>query len=533
MRVAGLGMVVAVLAVLPATAAEVRVGAPVARVVLDPAGALVERRVEVRLGTDTDRLVVTDLPAGLDAASLDVVLAPTDAAAVRTLALRVVPGAEAASPRERELERRIEALRAARREHRDRIEAGRIQLELIRRIGEMAAEGAGRGLAAGEAAPATWRRAWETVGTGALEVLTLIREEERAAVRLEREIDALERELESLRTGRRAVAELVLGITVTRPGPVALRLVHRSDEAAAEPLLEARLDGTTGRLVLARRARVWQRTGEDWRAVRLAVATTDPRRPPSPPHPDPLWVDLREPAPPAPEPPAMALVPRGAERAARMATPERRPFHALFTVPGPVDLPADGRELWLTLERIVLAAEVGVEVVPALDPRPRVVARARHTGPLAVAGGPVRLVRDGAPVGEDRIPGLAPGDELVLGFGIDPYVRVERTELGDLRGAAGIFGGRRRLERRWRIRVHNGHDRPLTVTVTERLPVPRDERIEVTPTDDTTPPDVRDAGGVRGAVAWRLALGPGEGREIVFGYVVTWPEELELVGLGR
>ncbi len=526
------------LAMTAAAAPVVRTEAPVVRVNLDVAGAVLVREVALEFAADTRQLVVTGLPADLDVTQLEVALTPQEAGQLLAIAARTVPLAQAAAARERELEGRIEELRSRLQVHRDRIEAGRIQLELVRRIGGSAAELASRQLVEGEIAPEAWRRAWEALGTGALDILTLIREQEQAARTLEREIERLERELEGLRTGRREVRELVLDLAAVRPGRARLVLVHRSPEARADPRLVARLDSTTGRLALVRRVRLTQRTGEDWQQVMLAITTADPSRPPAPPRPDPLWVDVTTPPPPPPAPAPTgvaerALLPPFDLAPPAMARPAvtRRPFDADFTLPQPVDVPGDGREVLLTLDRQLVEARVGLEVVPALDPRPRVVARATYEGGVALPPGRVRLVRDGVPVGEADFPGVEPGGELVLGFGVDPRVRVERRVVGDRRGEAGFFGGRKRLRRSWQILVHNGHERPVRLTVVERLPVPQDERIEVALDEATTPPDRREVDGVLGTLAWDLTLKPGERRKLRFGYEVSWPEELELVGL--
>jgi len=511
--------------------------ATVRAVQLSPDGALVERRVEVALEAGRQRLVVGDLPGGLDIGDLTFFLEPADAARVIARRLRVRHLAGPVSPRERELEERLAVLRDALRRQRNREKAAALQLQLLERIGAAGAGIASRGLVEGRIDPEAWRRAWQTVGVGVAEVLELQREAENEAKRLEKEIAALERELEAVGGGT-AAGELVLDLEAARPGPCVLRIVHREGRAGFEPLVVAVLDADAGRLAIEQRALVHQRTGEDWEAIELTLAGIAAPGDVTPPEPEPWWVDLREPEPqPLPASPETRLL-REIEpeldmmRAAPapVVRPEHTAFHARWRIPVPVDVPADGSRMELVLDRTVLDARVALEAVPAVREAAFVVARTRWNGEVPLVAARTLLVRDGAPVGETEMGPALPGGELVLGFGVDPAVRVERTAVERLRGKGSWFTATRRLERTWVIRVENGHDRPVQLAVYERLPVPRDERLEVALAPDATPPDERDVDGRPGVLAWRLRLGPGERREIRFGFVLRWPEGLEPVG---
>ena len=61
------------------------------------------------------------------------------------------------------------------------------------------------------------------------------------------------------------------------------------------------------------------------------------------------------------------------------------------------------------------------------------------------------------------------------------------------------------------------------------MPVSRDERIEVSLTDNATAPDERDVEDRRGVLAWHRELGAGERIELTLGYQLTFPEDLESI----
>lgn len=515
-------------------AAEATLRAPVRAVELAPDGALVTRALRLDLEAGRHTLVIGGLPGMLDAAGLALEVRPADTLRIVARRLLVRHLAEPVSRRERELLARLRELEAEHRRQKDRARAAEAQLRLLERIGEVGADIATRGLLEGRFDPEAWRRAWETVGTGTVEVLELQRQAEEEAARLEDGIAALRAELERVRGGGTSVAELVLDVEATRAGAVDVRIVHPDGRAGFEPLLVAALDGTAGRLTVEQRALVRQRTGEDWEDIDLTLAGIAAPGEVAPPEPEPWWVDLREPPPPVPRKPeaseGLERIPGALPLSALLGERGRTAFHARWHLPLPVDVPADGGEVDLLLERTDLDAQLVLETVPAEREAAFVVAKAtwRDTVPLPAAT--VRLVRDGIPVGEAEIAAVPPGGELRLGFGVDPAVRVSRIPLEQTRGGSGWLRTRGRLVRRWLVRVGNGHDRPVRVVVHERLPVPRDERLKVEPADDATPPDARDVRGVPGLLAWNLDLAPGEAREIRFGFVLSWPEDLVPVG---
>ena len=527
-----------VLAATPALAAEVAERAPVRAVTLYPEGAEVVRTLRVELEAGRHEVVIRGLPETLDTSAIRIGVKPGDLVDLRGFTTRLRPAADYVGPRERELEAEIERLSDEIRLRDDRIRAARIQLRLVERIGETAADIATKELAAGQPEPGAWRKSWEAVGSGAIEILEVMRQNEREKRNLERELEAKRRELEEIRTGARATRDLVLDLEVEEATAASIELRHTVEEAGWSPLYEARLHSRRGELTFERRARAWQRTGEDWRGIALRLATTRPREAVLPPGLDPWFVDIVEPE----AARERALARKVPQATVALAPPEPSPstpgirreadeFHTVFTVSKPADLLADGSQRTVTLARDKFPAELVVTVTPKVDPSPYLTASFVYDEPDPVLPGPVRLVRDGAYVGESRLDFLVPGEKVRLGFGRDDKVVIEHRLLTDFKSREGLVGRYRRIERRWETRVRNRHKRALSITVFDRLPVPKDERITVELLEDGTPPTERDVDGRPGVLAWRYDYEPGEERTIRFGFAVTFPADLEIRGL--
>lgn len=500
--------------------------ARLAAVELYPDGARLTHVARLELDAGRQTVVLRGLPEKLDPGAIEVTIVPAEAAGLAALDFRTQAAAEPVHPRERELVTQIRELERERDLRRDRIEAGRLQLELLRHLAQFAG-----GLTAGELRPETWRRGWEILGTGALQILTKIRDSQYELAELERGIEAAKRQLEQIATGARGEGLAEIELEVLRAGPLELHLVYEHPDAGFRSAYEADLVSDRGLVRFRQRAVMRQRSGQDWQDVALVLASVRAQGRPSPPEPQPWFIDIQE-LRPLPRGITSEAMPEGPVAARLAVGVEKAPFAVRYRLAEPVDLPADGRERTVTLSEASYEVRPLVTAYPAEDPAAYVLARFTYAGDVPLLPGELRLFRDGVAAGRDDLPAVAPGAELRLGFGRDDAVQIERRLDTGFRSEEGIFETRRRVERHYLIRVRNGHDRPVEIEVLDRMPVPQDERIEVELTQETTPPSERDVRGRRGVLAWRYVYAPNEEREIRFGFAVMFPKDVDVDGFG-
>jgi hypothetical protein len=82
-------------------------------------------------------------------------------------------------------------------------------------------------------------------------------------------------------------------------------------------------------------------------------------------------------------------------------------------------------------------------------------------------GGPITVYLNGSFVGRGEIPTVARGQTFVVGFGADPQLRA-RQELVDR--TDNVQGGNRELGFQYRLVVENYKDKPVQISVFDRLP---------------------------------------------------------------
>ena len=207
-----------------------------------------------------------------------------------------------------------------------------------------------------------------------------------------------------------------------------------------------------------------------------------------------------------------------------LAELETRAAGQVYHLPGRLDIPSDGQShRHLILER-ELQATVEYRSAPALDRSVYLVAKATLPIDLALLPGSIQHFVDEDLVGRSSLPAVPGGSALELGFGPEDRLVVERRE-EEKRSPKG--GDVVELRRRFATTLRNQLGRPVTVQVTERLPISDAFAVRVALDRETTEGGVehdRD----RGVYRWSVTLPPATSKDVVFAYSLRAPRGLPL-----
>ncbi len=462
-----------------------------------------------------DRTLHAELTAGHPATVLDVRL-------VRTW----TPRGPGPAGDDSALRRRVTALeeeRSVLEQRRDRLRArvellDRVAADLLRDI----AEGAG----CGEPERERWNRELDRVDGERDSCGERLRGVE---ARLAGVVGELSKAHQSLDLYGTQPAELTghIELTVHAPadGQAELRLSHLIPCALWRPAYRAVLDGRE--LTLETDAIVWQRTGEDWSDVRLALSTGRSASAGEPPRlgEDRLTLTDRT----AAERRTVHVGLREEEIAdlGPAAVPglpgvddggEVRVLHS----PTPVTVPADGRAHRVRLSSFTAAARSEHTCSPELSPLVSQVVRCDNRSGHALLAGPVDLIGGSGFVGRGTLDFTAPGAPVELAFGSrDDHRVLRQTE--ETRETAGI-GRRSVLTRTVRLHLSRfsapGDDADRVIVLRERIPVSEVSAVDVRLHRDACSP-MPDAVDEDGIVRWEVPLGPGGRCTVTLVYEVS------------
>jgi uncharacterized protein (TIGR02231 family) len=429
----------------------------------------------------------------------------------------------------------------------DRKAALRDQLAFIRSIAQAAPPEAKEGMLTGK--PGDWPAAWTAIGQGSDKTLAAIHAQDVAARALDRKIEKAARELARVRTGASERLAVRVHVHADAAATARLAVTYQGPGASWSPVYDARLDPEAARLELTLRAQVRQKTGEDWDNAALTLSTARPTSGAAMTEPEPWFIgvnpmlrsrgvvrpDKLAPRAPASRSEGFSLsqldeTVRFAPAEEEVATTAASEFTLAYKVAGPQTVPADGEPHRFAADTRDLPVKLAVRARPRAEERAYLYAVLTNDG-APLPGGPVNLFRGGALVGRAALEDTPTGEERRLPFGTDDRVRVARKVDKDLAGKKGLFNKKHRVERRDVIEVENFHGRPVEITVYDRLPVPRQEQIEVKYLDDwATPPTETDWEGRKGVLAWTRTYAAGEQGEIRVGYTVSYPEGWNVPG---
>ena len=369
---------------------------------------------------------------------------------------------------------------------------------------------------------------------------------EQAALAAER---AREDDVEALEKARQALAALmapaqdgsVLTFTLNAQtaGEVTIDITSLEGFANWSPIYDMRLTtGEDAAMDIDRAVVISQQTGQDWNDVTLVLSTARPgeQTGPSPVFPHPRRIisedDLDRER-------GAAMLSDSVQSLGRstpmvmmeeaLATPMPVTAQADFsgatvtyTYPTRVNIRNGVDDLRLPLDTLTLEADVWAEAVPSRDSIAYRMAAFTNTTDEVLLPGQALLFADGTMIGFDRMPLLAAGADVDMGFGPLDGLRLTWAMPQKSEGDVGVFTSANQLTEQVAMNVENltGQDWPVLVRDTFAYTEQDDLEIELTSKPAVTRIDPE---GRRGILEWDLELDAGAKQEILLDYTLTWP----------
>lgn len=303
--------------------------------------------------------------------------------------------------------------------------------------------------------------------------------------------------------------ECVLVLNLEGHGAAEITARYQVPCAAWRPAYRARLHA--GEVTLEADAVIWQRTGEDWSEVQLALSTARPTLGTTPPvlYEDRLTTRPKQDA-------EKKVVDVAVREVAIETTGEGGGSDDLPGVDdggetrlleggAPVAIPSDGGPHRVRLFEFTAPATTTCVCVPELAPEACVVARFDNRAAAPLLAGPVDLARSAGSVGRSTLDFTAPGEVIALSFGSEDGVAVLR-DVEVERDTSRLTG---RLTRRTKVTLHvsNASAQARTLQIQERVLVSEVKEVEVEVLTKQCVPPPRDVDG-DGIARIELSLGP-------------------------
>ena len=515
-------------------------------VTVHPGVATVTRTLALQLPAGEHTLLIPELPAGMDEASLQ--LSGVGAGLqIGTLEIRHIQAQELVQPEAQRLQLQQQQLQ----DQLANLLAEGAALTTQETFLQALAQAPGKPQERGSAplAASEWQTGVAALGEG-MRTLGLARvklaQQQRA---LQTELSKVERELQRLQSQDKESRTVAVSLH-SSGGNARLTLGYQIAGAGWQPVYEAQLNTRDSQLLLTRAALVQQVTGENWQGVRLRLATSRPLQTSQAPDPQSWWIDLHDEsrdlqqaalasgapsrkmaemevmadmAAPAPAPQEAAQL--------TLATLDAGEFIAEYQIAGTVSLASSQDQQRVVLGQQPLAVTQRLQALPRLDPHAYLYADVKNSLDAPWLAGEWRLSRDGAFIGSRQQSEVAVGEQLSLAFGVDDAVKVSATTLQEEQGEQGMLNKEQTLTRRWHYQFVSGHKQAMPLTVLDVWPVARNELIKVTPLEQSPAPSRQKVDEKPGVLAWDLQLPAGGKVQLEPGYRISYPYQRKLEGL--
>lgn len=194
-----------------------------------------------------------------------------------------------------------------------------------------------------------------------------------------------------------------------------------------------------------------------------------------------------------------------------------------FAISQPYTIASDGKVLTVEIGRYDLPARYTYHATPKIDKDAFLVAETTDWEPLNLMEGEANIYFENTFVGKSILSPRETGDTLRFSMGRDRGIRIERTLENDY-SKRRTLGSNRTQTVGWKFALRNTRTEPVTLVLTDQLPVSRNSSITVTE-------EKLDGGTINpnsGVVTWHLELKPGAQRDLRLRYVVKYPKDQEL-----
>ena len=515
--------------------------------------ALVTRRGVVQLTGEEHELVINQLPITLLSESVRA----CGTGAVRLLGVRTerTYATDALSDKVAQLTQEIGQLEEQKRYVQDQLTLLNLQRNFVKNLSTQYLERLTRVPNPEPMNLEQIRELLDFVGQQYSEFSNAIAHEEKEQKQLDKQLQVLRGQLQPLSTpSPQESFRIIVTVEPLAAGEFELEVSYVVHQASWVPLYDLRLSATSETINISYLAEVKQNTGEDWQGVALTLSTAKPGLGTLPPKLNPWYIDVQQPNYQGQRAravefesmpsrslsttmpfPGMSASPEAAmevelERVkAQIATAEifKQGGVVTFGVSSGGNIPSDGAPHKTTIFKADYPCRAEYIAMPSVVSMAYL--QATITNPLSgvtLLPGKANIFRDATFIGTTDLEHIAPGQEFKLNLGIDEGLKIER-ELVERQVDKKLIGSHRRTTYGYRLVITNLREQEAELSLTEQLPVSRNEKIKVRLTSSN--PQIQM--GEMGMLEWAFTLPPLSKQELFYQFTVEHPPELSVSGL--
>lgn len=343
--------------------------------------------------------------------------------------------------------------------------------------------------------------------------------------------------------------EIVLKLEAATAQSVEITCTYVVTQAGWTPIYDLRSEGLDKALQLVYKASVINRSGFDWKNVRLHLSSANPLLNNNRPVLTPVFVDFR---------PVYAYYDKKKQMPEQQATntynlaqvqsvdmgrarmeesiakdelalidiepleeEQDDPLLANFDLPKPQTILADGQANVITVEEKDMPATYEYHAVPKLDPAVFLLAKVADYGKYNLLPGTANIFYQDTYVGQTFVNPQTVADTLLISLGRDEQITIKRVQPKDFTERRKSFNSSIRETYVFEIAIKNNKSVPVQIEILDQIPVSKQKEIEVSLEEK----DGAEYNETFGKLKWKLQIPANQSKRVQFSYSVKYPKD--------
>lgn len=335
------------------------------------------------------------------------------------------------------------------------------------------------------------------------------------------------------------LSDIIVNVKSNTVGEVDLTLSYVVSNAGWTPSYDIRTEGIASSIQLLAKANVWQRTGENWKDVKLLISTGNPSRSNQVPTFTPSYVVLYPEYQPRKKTAHQARS-DNAPAAMQFASPQMKGLNDLeqeegftatnitsietatnnvFETSIPYSIKSDGKVNSVEIQKYSIKATYNYITRPKQDMSVFLVAQITDWNQSGLLSGEANVYFEGNYVGKSFFDASSTMDTLSFSFGRDNNISIQRKRVKFLNDKS-IVGNTKSLEVGYEISVKNKKKTDVELVIEDQIPISQNTNTSIEALELTKANYDLETGKLK----WSTTIKPNEGKSFRFEFRVKYPK---------
>lgn len=345
-------------------------------------------------------------------------------------------------------------------------------------------------------------------------------------------VEKLKRQMQEAGGNGQNAGQLVVRMNAGQAVKTNFEIDYFTDNVSWTPFYEIRVDNLNEPVQLVYKANVSQNTGIDWKQIKLAFSSGNPRRNNNAPQLNPWWVGFQQPIV-YNQRTKSKIVGYQSESleedvvvAGYMARVEENQLTTSFIVDTPYDVYSNQKPQAVQLKQYQLPAKYSYFSAPRLDEAAFLVAKVSDWQKYNLLPGEANLIIDSNFAGSSYINPNSTEATLALSLGRDERIITKRERINE-EGSTSFFGTSQKRIYTYEISIRNSRKEAVEIEIKEQFPLSTEKDIEIKLLETSNAKVDND----KGELSWNVNLKSGETKKLIVSYSIKLPKDRVISGI--